>query len=775
MNNEIKKRLDSIGNKDAIQLFFKLLKKMIIELDLNKDNEKLAINVRNDYRKRISVNLNSHLVLSIKDGDEFGFKVLEKDLGQIETLFPLLRKENFASKVLPAVFIEIKYADLVAHLALIESLWINSCKIYEPQNSKSRYRKHHIPELYELALDGTLLNHYLNNLASPIRSFKDIIKELAVYLKAEDTIISDFEINNAVFTDKYVWISDSQRIIGTLKAHFEITFRRNRLYTAIHFESEAQAEKDVFKRNILTLPAKVKWIDWQKSDSLEFTESTDFNDPQILEKLAGQLLYLEENLGDIVRNILQTKIASFKFNSTMPQPLNQILFGPPGTGKTYNAINRALEIIGIDISGKTRKEIKNIFDTKMFEGQIVFTTFHQGMSYEDFIEGIKPLEPKIEGQAVNYKVVDGIFKGLCREASRNDQFSITIDGAAKTLTKELFEELYYSFSQALPDIGEPISTFELSTKENYPFQLFKNSMDSIAIKAGLKRSNSIVSFNELSLVLFEGKAPTYKSYEQIVINKILEDKNFVKKEVNNSQKKFVLIIDEINRGNVSQIFGELITLIEEDKRLGKDEALEVTLPYSKNEKFGVPSNVYLVGTMNTADRSVEALDAALRRRFSFEEMPPQYQLEQLQYEFAGIKASAILETINKRIEKLLDRDHAIGHSYCMLKGNENAEDKLPSTFYKNIIPLLQEYFFGSYDKIGMVLGKGFVKLKSWDKKDNAFADFDSDAFGDYDDRDVYEIVNYAESGLDYKIKIKGQDVNMDFEKAIKLLMNYDIA
>lgn len=131
--------------------------------------------------------------------------------------------------------------------------------------------------------------------------------------------------------------------------------------------------------------------------------------------------------------------------------------------------------------------------------------------------------------------------------------------------------------------------------------------------------------------------------------------------IGKESKKYVLIIDEINRGNVANIFGELITLIEKDKRWGNDEQLEVTLPYSGGE-FTVPPNLYIIGTMNTADRSVEALDTALRRRFSFIEMPPLYDLKEIQTEIFGIKLSELLKTINRRIEKLLDKDHLIGHS-----------------------------------------------------------------------------------------------------------------
>jgi 5-methylcytosine-specific restriction protein B len=221
-------------------------------------------------------------------------------------------------------------------------------------------------------------------------------------------------------------------------------------------------------------------------------------------------------------------------------------------------------------------------------------------------------------------------------------------------------------------------------------------------------------------------------------------------------KPYVLIIDEINRGNVSQIFGELITLIEEDKRQGKAEALKVMLPYSKKE-FSVPPNLYVVGTMNTADRSVEALDTALRRRFTFEEIPPNEDLDLIQYDVFDTTASAILKTLNTRIEKLLDKDHKLGHSFFIKKDSDSAEEKIVETFYKNIIPLLQEYFFGDFGKIGLVLGKRFVTV------DNSnvpiFADFDYESKEDYQVKEIYSI-------RDFRI---GNDMN-GFKDAIKLLM-----
>jgi 5-methylcytosine-specific restriction protein B len=468
--------------------------------------------------------------------------------------------------------------------------------------------------------------------------------------------------------------------------------------------------------------------------------------------------------------------SEIKSNNNMTSTLNQILFGPPGTGKTYNTINKAIAIANpsFDLS-KPRSEIKKEFDRLMKEGQIVFTTFHQSMNYEDFIEGIKPIEPEKEGDPINYQIEYGIFRNLCIEAS----FAIAQLREDKTTEQVLdFSILYDKFAESVEEklikgeqveldtkSGGTVLVDSISQQGNFVIKHHDGTRPYTVSKARLtKLQSAIKNLDDVSNINDQFRAVIGGSNSSAywsVLNAIRKEKRTqpVNKEsrtytfsdkkdvvlslsksdyINKNGKPFILIIDEINRGNVSQIFGELITLIEDDKRLGKDEALEVTLPYSK-ERFGVPPNLFIIGTMNTADRSVEALDTALRRRFSFEEMPPKPELIKQEGKLENgilenIELDFLLNTINRRIEKLLDKDHQIGHSYFISVANFT---DLKTVFQNKIVPLLQEYFFGDYGKIGLVVGKGFFEPVENDE--NIFAEFDDYDTSSFAERNIYRI------------------------------------
>ncbi|MGB5990506.1 MAG: AAA family ATPase [Marinifilaceae bacterium] len=436
-------------------------------------------------------------------------------------------------------------------------------------------------------------------------------------------------------------------------------------------------------------------------------------------------------------NAILGHVLSLKNNNPMKnQPLNQILYGPPGTGKTYNTINKAIEIINPSFDLKQSRDIvKTEYQRLVEEGQIVFTTFHQSMCYEDFIEGIKPQEPVGDDSNLTYKVDDGIFKIICKKAKY-------ISGNLEKVIEEFKDEISEPNGKSPITIKGAGTTFDVIYRGTNVFYVYPHASTKVKPWYPVNIDNIFKSFETDDYTTVYN--PTYirEILKYLVHNRGLQREENIDVE----DKKFVLIIDEINRGNVSQIFGELITLIEEDKRLGCDEALEAILPYSK-EKFSVPKNLHIIGTMNTADRSVEALDAALRRRFTFEEMPPkpilikeEGKLKDHNGVLKGIDLVVLLELINKRIEKLLDKDHKIGHSYFM--SVETMYD-LKQTFQNKIIPLLQEYFYGDYGKIGLVLGAGFFNEDGKQDKEDIFAYFnvyDKSMLG----RPVYSFKNLME-------------------------------
>lgn len=445
-------------------------------------------------------------------------------------------------------------------------------------------------------------------------------------------------------------------------------------------------------------------------------------------------------------------------------PLNQILFGPPGTGKTYNTINKAVAIIdglkesALDVYYEERSDLKERFDELIIDdwenpnGQIGFITFHQSSSYEDFVEGIKP--GLSDEQKIIYDIEPGIFTLMSSIARDN-----WLDANKGTKEQLSFEEAFNKLKeewQENQDMKFPLK------REGNDYTIIGFTKSSIKFKKASGGTGHTLSISTLRDYFYKRRDIRQTGvgiYYPAILEKLksYQPSLIIEKE----EKKYVLIIDEINRGNVSQIFGELITLIEEDKRLGKNEALEVTLPYSK-EKFGVPPNLYIIGTMNTADRSVEALDTALRRRFSFQEMRPKPELiatEGKLKETSGvvgdIELPLLLDTINKRIEKLLDKDRQIGHSYFLSIGSL---EELKTTFQNKIVPLLQEYFFGDFAKAGLVLGKGFFEIVEG-QSESLFAEFGDDNGAEFAEKTIY------------KIKDIDKMTDDDFNNAIKLMLN----
>ena len=437
-----------------------------------------------------------------------------------------------------------------------------------------------------------------------------------------------------------------------------------------------------------------------------------------LEKMAFDADFRKEAL-DQLKTITITDEPMKNADKTPVIPLNQILFGAPGTGKTYHTKKMAVEIIN-GKKAKTREEINKEYEELIKAGQIVFTTFHQSLSYEDFIEGIKP--ETIDGN-VTYEVKEGIFKSICKNA-----FS-------KEITSDNFEDVYQKLLDEIDNSVDNKLVLEtlVHAKE---FTIYKNSKNNIRFHSNTEKAyEAVIKKEVLEHYLKTGEALDWAPYTKSVANYIIEKYNYIQNEAI-EPKKHVLIIDEINRGNVSAIFGELITLLEEDKRKGNKEHTEAVLPYS-GDKFSVPNNVYIIGTMNTADRSVEALDTALRRRFSFVEMQPKPGIlsDKKYVKYKDVDLSKLLETINKRIEVLIDKDHQIGHSYFI--GIQDLED-LRRTFKDKIIPLLEEYFYGDFGKIGLVLGEKFIEQTKYEEKVFAKFPYEKDFL---EDKKIYHITS----------------------------------
>ena len=474
--------------------------------------------------------------------------------------------------------------------------------------------------------------------------------------------------------------------------------------------------------------------------------------------------------------------------------LNQIFYGPPGTGKTYHTVNAAVSIVeeltkdefNKKYNSKTqeenRKDLKNAFKEHINNSRIIFCTFHQSFSYEDFIEGIKPVlvESNAKGtqqNGVSYEIVPGIFRLISEDAEKFGRPDLNISAGVITLTDAQYEKAnFYKLSLGNSQNSDDDKIYEYCIKNNCialgwgddfdytsakneeeiakiaeantpdiienvkafmsRFKLYLKVGDYVIISKGnLKiraigkvtgeyryEKNSAIRyyhFRSVQWIVKDQEISCNDFYKNQLVQKTIyelnrdslikdfftgETKKSISSETTQSKRNHVLIIDEINRGNISQIFGELITLIEQDKRKGAKEELSTILPYSK-KTFSVPSNLFIIGTMNTADRSVEALDSALRRRFSFVEMMPDKSVIEPK-EVEGVDLQSVLLRINERLEVLLSKEHTIGHTYFI--GLKDVAD-LKHVFNNKIIPLLKEYFYGDFGKISMVIGTDFVK------------------------------------------------------------------
>ena len=483
---------------------------------------------------------------------------------------------------------------------------------------------------------------------------------------------------------------------------------------------------------------------------------------------------LDKTDADPHKALSSTDISESREKPVPVSPVNLILYGPPGTGKTYSTTAEAVRLCGEAVP-ENREELVQTYQRLLAAGRIEFVTFHQSMSYEDFVEGRQPMTGSDEdadtsSAGFRLETVPGIFRRIAKRAetsrgrstgddeisvSGRQVFKMSIGEANNPEDAYLFEEAIndgytllgfedidwaddkYADREAIIEACKSKGHTDVNARSGWvqmPF-IFRNWVRKGDIVI-VSKANSLfraigefigeyeyqplrddgyahrravrwlwvdrqgVSVNEIYTRGFSQKSIYLLNDTELNIPALERYLNSQHVDGPAEPEPFVLIIDEINRANISKVFGELITLLEPDKRLGQPNELKVRLPYSGDD-FGVPSNLHILGTMNTADRSIALLDTALRRRFTFREMMPDPSLLARATETSGLDLPQILATINERIEYLYDREHQIGHAYfidCTSRADVDA------VMRHRVIPLLAEYFFEDAEKIAAVLG-----------------------------------------------------------------------
>lgn len=451
--------------------------------------------------------------------------------------------------------------------------------------------------------------------------------------------------------------------------------------------------------------------------------------------------------------------------------LNTILYGPPGTGKTFLTVRRCVQICDGE-APQDGEELRARYGELMDEGRIEFVTFHQSYGYEEFVEGFRPVANEAKGGGLQLNLEEGVLRRIAERARKVPElggrriFKMSLGDpkswGGKPVGDTVFREcidngfmlLEYGgdidWSDSLyddwkeiedrwrTDRNPDVTAYDTDIQAIWRFRTEMRKGDLVVVSDGYQHFRAVgeitgdYEFKRRQDGFHHGRAVRWhwhvRDREGDPVS-VFKSGSFQWRPVNlmnpanpeglvpyldgvgeiGNARPHVLVIDEINRANISKVMGELITLLEEDKREGAENEVAVTLAYSR-DRFTLPANLYFLGTMNTADRSIALIDTALRRRFRFEEMPPRPELLSEVGERMGVDLSSVLQAMNKRLEYLVDRDHLIGHAWFM---DIESREHLDAVLRHKIIPLIAEYFYDDWSKVRAVLGgtDDFVKRR----------------------------------------------------------------
>ena len=692
--------------QEKIGQFLNILRQFVKDYNLDPNDERISFNVRPE-RKRLVFIIGNRYALMIqkrRNDTEFSFissQVLSEEHGKFT---------NYTGETE-------MYWNKVDDLEGFQDAIMEGFKIELERQNKTPYRKFTDPEfirdIYNSSSDMKTI--HLNGNAVYKLSMGTFLKTKEY---RQQDLISYFEENHLGVMHKNTANNQGQNFQHQVQEGdlVYITYGKDKLGALCKVVGEAEelgeeidkkiGEEGYLGRRLEVLAApktdhtrnlvhdKRSWLPSGFSTLVEIPDLREANELLFSPYYGVKVWKKEEDL------LIEERSTETEEVKKSVQSLNRILYGPPGTGKTFRLQDSYFNEFTVQETSLSREQyLENIVsDLKWWQvaaialldlkrSKVTDIVSHELLLIKTKLSNSKNSNATLWGYLQHYTDPECEYVKVVDRSSNpifyKDQNSFW------EVKKDLLEQFYPEAYSILEEVKNYHPNPDKFIK-NYEFVTFHQSF----------------SYEDF----IEGIKPNLDEEESNVSYRI-EDGIFKKmclKADADRENRYALFIDEINRGNVSSIFGELITLIEDDKRLGEENELRAKLPYSKTE-LGVPPNLHIIGTMNTADRSVEALDTALRRRFVFEEIMPRPELLR-NIEFKGFNLKELLNTINERIEALLDRDHTIGHSY-FIKIKSGDTEALQEAFENKIIPLLQEYFYHDYEKVALILGSGFVERK----------------------------------------------------------------